>query len=140
MIFRPKRELKGFVKVHLESGEKRAVCFALAPEDLRFWEDGWKVLSGVYKVYAGGGLHEQMLSGEIKISDAWFAAQPAAREKGADAVRLISPEEIAADSGSAERKLWYAHLAGEPPRADWESLMGHPSATRRGMLRTLSNP
>ena len=139
VIFRPKRELKEFTKIHLKPGEKKEVCFILAPEDFRFWEDGWKALSGVYQVYAGGGLHEQMLSGEITLSDAWSA--DLAREQGQDAVRLMSPEEIAAGRGSAERKLWYAHPKGEPPRADWESLMGHPVPVR-GVEKsyTLSTP
>ena len=139
VIFRPKQELKGFTKVHLKPGEKREVCFTLAPEDFRFWEDGWKALSGVYKVYAGGGLTGQMLSGEITLSDAWSA--DLAREQGQDAVRLMSPEEIAAGRGSAERKLWYAHPKGEPPRKDWEVLMGHPVPVR-GVEKpyTLSTP
>ena len=138
-IFRPKRELKGFTKVHLEPGEKREVCFRLAPEDLRFWDDGWKALSGGYQVWAGGGLHEQMLSGEITLSDEWLAGS--AQDHGPDAVRLITPEEITVNIGSADRKLWYAHPKGEPPRADWESLMRHPVPVR-GVEKpyTLSTP
>ena len=88
VIFRPKRELKGFVKVHLKPGEKREVCFKLTPEDFRFWKDGWKALSGAYQVYAGGGLHEQMLSEEITLSDAWFA--DSAQEQGPDAVQTAN--------------------------------------------------
>ena len=138
-FFRPKRELKGFTKVHLKPGEKKEVCFMLAPEDFRFWEDGWKTLSGVYQVYAGGGLTGQMLFGEITLSDSWPA--DLAQEQGPDAVRLITPEEITAGSGSAKRKLWYAHPKGEPPRSDWESLMGHSVPVREAEKPyTLSTP
>ena len=136
-VFRPERELKDFRKVHLEPGEKTTVCFTLAPEDLRFWDDGWKVQSGIYQVCVGGGLTEQMCTGEVALSDAWSAGSA----QGPDAVRLITPEEIRQSSRSADRKLWYAHPQGEPPRADWEALMGHPVPVR-GVEKpyTLSTP
>ena len=139
VIFRPKRELKGFTKVHLKPEEKREVCFTLSPEDLRFWEGGWKALSDVYQVYAGGGLTGQMLSGEITLSGAWFA--DLTQEQGLDAVQLITPEEITAESALADQKLWYAHPKGEPPRSDWESLMGYPVPVREAEKPyTLSTP
>ena len=138
-IFRPKRELKDFVKIHLAPGKKKTVCFALAPQDFRFWEDGWKAQAGIYPVYVGGGLTEQMLRGEITLSDAWFAGSE--QERGPESVRLMVPEEIEADSRYADPKLWYAHPAGKPPRSDWEALMGHPVPVR-GVEKpyTLSTP
>ena len=139
VIFRPRRELKNFARVHLEPGEKVQVRFTLEPSDFRFWDGGWKALTGGYQVYVGGGLTEQMLTGEVALPDACPAAF--AQEKGPDAVRLVTPEEVAATSRYADRGLWYAQPAGEPPRSDWEDLMGHPVPIR-GVERpcTLSTP
>ena len=50
-IFRPERELRGFQKVLLEPGERKAVTISLPLDDLRYYhqaEDRWVLEDGLY--------------------------------------------------------------------------------------------
>jgi beta-glucosidase len=55
-ITRPVKELKGFQKVALQSGESRKITFTLTPEDLKFYNAAlqWTVESGEFWVFIGG--------------------------------------------------------------------------------------
>ena len=55
-VTRPVQELKGFERVELEPGERRAVTLTLRPEDLQFWgeNDAWTVEPGHFTVMVGG--------------------------------------------------------------------------------------
>jgi beta-glucosidase len=61
-VTRPVRELKGFERVSLKTGERRRVTFTLTPEHLGFWnrEMRFAVEPGAFKVFVGsssvGGL------------------------------------------------------------------------------------
>ena len=49
---RPVRELKGFARVDLKSGESKPVRFTLTRDDLRFWgEDGWVIEPGAFDLW-----------------------------------------------------------------------------------------
>lgn len=53
---RPVKELKGFQKVWLESGETKTVTFILTPRDLSFYDEvsgGWKLEPGEFKALVG---------------------------------------------------------------------------------------
>jgi len=53
---RPRRELKGFTRLHLGAGEKRTVSLALPAKDLGFWSPQthqWSVEPGVFDLWAG---------------------------------------------------------------------------------------
>jgi beta-glucosidase len=53
---RPVRELKGFVRVHLEGGQKRSVTLPLHADDLRFWSSAthrWELDPGVFDLWVG---------------------------------------------------------------------------------------
>jgi beta-glucosidase len=53
---RPRRELKGFARLHLGAGEKRTVSLALQAKDLGFWSPQthqWSVEPGVFDLWAG---------------------------------------------------------------------------------------
>lgn len=53
---RPRRELKGFVRVHLAAGEKRAVTLTLHASDLGFWSPQthqWAVEPGLFDLWMG---------------------------------------------------------------------------------------
>lgn len=53
-VARPKRELKGFMKVRLEPGEKRLVNIELDERSFAFWgSSGWTVEPGDFTVYVG---------------------------------------------------------------------------------------
>jgi beta-glucosidase len=53
---RPRRELKGFTRLHLGAGEKRTVSLTLQAKDLGFWSPQthqWSVEPGVFDLWAG---------------------------------------------------------------------------------------
>mgnify|MGYP004447260019 CR=1 FL=1 len=55
-LFRPKRELKGFRKVYLDSGETKTVCISIKLEDLRYWSPNtkaWVLEDGEYQILLG---------------------------------------------------------------------------------------
>jgi beta-glucosidase len=53
---RPRRELKGFTRLHLGAGEKRTVSLSLQAKDLGFWSPQthqWSVEPGVFDLWVG---------------------------------------------------------------------------------------
>ncbi len=101
-IFRPIRELKGFERVELESGESKAVEFTLDDRSFALWNDGWKIPDGIYTIQIGASSRDIRLEQTMEISG----------------------EEIpipAWQTGS-----WYETLADTPSHEEWEKLMGHP--------------
>jgi beta-glucosidase len=44
-VARPVRELKGFQRIHLRSGERRAVTFSLSTDDLAFYNPQMKLVT-----------------------------------------------------------------------------------------------
>ncbi len=55
-VTRPVRELKGFQRVALKTGESRELTFTLKPEDLAFWRADMTFgpEAGAFEVYVGG--------------------------------------------------------------------------------------
>jgi beta-glucosidase len=55
-VVRPVKELKGFQKVYLKSGESKTVTFNLTAADLRFYNDQLQYIyePGDFKVFTGG--------------------------------------------------------------------------------------
>ena len=101
-IFRPVKELKGFARVELEPGESRSVRFVLEKRSFAVWNDGWKVPGGTYQILLGASSREIRLKTSLEMAG----------------------EEISVPAWQPES--WYAHPSGQPDRADWEKLMGHP--------------
>lgn len=101
-IFRPQKELKGFARVELEPGESKTVSFQLDDRSFAVWSDGWKVPGGTYQVLIGASSRDIRLEAAIDVAG----------------------EEIPAPAWQG--KSWYDCLSGQPGRADWEKLMGHP--------------
>ncbi|HLJ73823.1 MAG TPA: fibronectin type III-like domain-contianing protein, partial [Thermoanaerobaculia bacterium] len=53
-VSRPVKELKGFQKIALQSGQSRRVTFTISPRDLAYWSSrGWATEAGDYKVWIG---------------------------------------------------------------------------------------
>ena len=98
-IFRPTRELRGFEKIHLLSGESKTVSFALDDRSFAVWSDGWKIPSGEYIIEIGSSSRDIRLSKRISISG--------------NEIKSNCPES------------WYHTLIGKPTRTEWEKLMGH---------------
>lgn len=97
-LHRPLRELKGFQKVFLQSGESRTVTFPLTDRSFAVWQDGWKIPAGKYTVCIGGLTASIEKSGETLPVPAW--------QKGS----------------------FYESCTGKPNQADWEAMLGRTYA------------
>ena len=67
----PPLQLKGFARVHLGAGERRAVTFTLTRTDLAAWSDpaGWTVHPGRYEVFIGSSSADVRLSAFVEVTD-----------------------------------------------------------------------
>jgi len=67
----PPLQLKGFQRVHLAAGERRAVTFTLTSADLAAWSDpaGWTVHPGSYEVLIGASSADVRLSAFVEVTD-----------------------------------------------------------------------
>ena len=66
-VSRPKKELKDFVKVHLEAGEEKTVCFEVPYEKLAFYNlslKKWTVEPGIFDIMIAASSQDIRLSGE----------------------------------------------------------------------------
>jgi len=69
-IFRPKKELKGFVKVYLKQAEKKRVQIPFDDKSFRFWNartDRWEIQSGAYQIQVGASSVDIRLSASHTI-------------------------------------------------------------------------
>ncbi|NVM05175.1 MAG: glycoside hydrolase family 3 C-terminal domain-containing protein [Candidatus Helarchaeota archaeon] len=68
-VERPVKELKGFKKINLKSGEKGTVTFELEKQDLSFYDEKdhcWKAESGIFKLFIGSSSRDIRLQDEIE--------------------------------------------------------------------------
>lgn len=77
---RPRRELKGFVRIGLEPAESKLVTFNLSAERLALYDptDGWVVEPGKVDVMVGASSEDIRLAGEFHITG---AARPVGPER-----------------------------------------------------------
>lgn len=69
-IFRAPKELKGFVKIHLEPGEEKKVSVELDDRAFAFWNtatENWCVESGEYKILVGASSRDIRLEAAAKM-------------------------------------------------------------------------
>lgn len=69
-IFRAPKELKGFVKIHLEPGEEKKVTVELDDRAFAFWNtatENWCVESGEYKILVGASSRDIRLEAAAKM-------------------------------------------------------------------------
>ncbi len=69
-VFRPLKELKGFVKVNLEAGESKRVTVRLNERAFSYYsveEKTWKVKGGQYKIVVGASSQDVRLEKTIEI-------------------------------------------------------------------------
>lgn len=69
-VTRPVKELKGFKRIALKSGEKTTVKFVVGPEHLAFVNRGMKksVEPGTFKVMVGGSAENIKLTGGFEVT------------------------------------------------------------------------
>ncbi|MCR4675457.1 MAG: glycoside hydrolase family 3 C-terminal domain-containing protein [Lachnospiraceae bacterium] len=69
-IFRPKKELKGFKKVFLKSGESKKVTIPFDDKTFRFWNtraDQWEIEGGTYEICIGASSKDMRLSAPLEV-------------------------------------------------------------------------
>lgn len=113
-LFRPEKELKGFVRLELDPGESKKAEFLLDERSFAVWQDGWQVPEGNYVIMAASS------SRDIRLQ------------------RVISVEGVQVSAPEWQKGSWYETLSGLPGRKEWELLMGHPVPPERGTF-TLDN-
>ena len=101
-VWRPAKELKHFEKVELMPGESKQVAFMLEDRDFAIWDDGWKVVSGNYKISIGYNCNDIILHETIKKAG-------------------VSIDELSKKITNAP--AWYTTLKGIPEQSDLESLI-----------------
>ncbi len=74
VVLKPKKELKGFEKIHLEPGEEKEVTFELTEKDFQYYNiclKDWHVESGKYEISVGASTADIREKAEysIKIKD-----------------------------------------------------------------------
>ncbi|MCR5450819.1 MAG: glycoside hydrolase family 3 C-terminal domain-containing protein [Solobacterium sp.] len=104
-LYRPAKELKGFVKIYLEPGESKEACFELDERSFAVWSEGWKVPGGVYTIGLGASVKDIRLCETITI-DGTIVPVPA-WQKGS----------------------WYENPHGKPVKSDFEALFNRPVMT-----------
>ena len=70
VVFRPARELKGFVKVFLKAGESKTVTIPLDDKTFRYWNvatDCWEVEGGSYQLLVGANVQDIRLTADITL-------------------------------------------------------------------------
>ena len=71
-VFRPEKELKGFIKIYLAPGETKEIRVSLDRRTFSVWDPGkpgWSVESGTYQIMVGASSRDIRLRGEVIITD-----------------------------------------------------------------------
>lgn len=69
-VLRPKKELKNFRKVQLNTGEKKTVYFTLKERDFAFWDvesNSWKVEPGIFEILIGSASNNILAKAKFEI-------------------------------------------------------------------------
>jgi beta-glucosidase len=70
-VERPRIELKGFKRVHIEAGAELNVAFGLKPRDLAYWDESrhaWRVEKEPVRLLAGGSSDNLPVQANLEIS------------------------------------------------------------------------
>ncbi|MBW8381672.1 MAG: glycoside hydrolase family 3 C-terminal domain-containing protein [Youngiibacter sp.] len=113
-IFRPKQELKGFVKIKLQPGESRRVAIPFDDRTFRYFNvktGRFEVEGGTYSILVGASSEDIRLTGEFS-NEGTGAKSPYIRTK----MEHYYTAEV--DSVTAEE--FETLLGRKAPRADWD--------------------
>ena len=78
-VYRPRRELRGFVKVWLEPGQTHTVVFELGRRGFAYWDKDvhdWTVEAGDYRIEIGASSADLRLSCGLKVLSGTAATPP----------------------------------------------------------------
>ncbi|HBN12587.1 MAG TPA: glycosyl hydrolase, partial [Clostridiales bacterium] len=71
-VYRPVKELKGYAKPEIKSGEKKRVIIKLNERSFAYYsvaDDCWRVNDGAYRISVGSSSRDIRLSAVIKIEN-----------------------------------------------------------------------
>lgn len=106
-IFRPEKELKGFVKVDLKAGESKAVEIPFDDRTFRYWNvatDRFEVEKGDYTISIGSNVEDLRLSGTLTLP-------------GTTGILPYAPEKM---------KSYYSGRIADVSAEEFETLLGRP--------------
>ena len=106
-LFRPARELKGFARVTLASGEKQRITITLDDKAFRFWNvkaDRWEIEGGAYELLVGASVEDIRLCEKISVQG----------------TATVHPYE------DVDLGCYYKGDVLSVSDADFEKLLGHP--------------
>jgi beta-glucosidase len=63
----PIRNLRGFHRIHIPSGESRSAAFKLGFDELSHWDQQYTVAKGQYKVWVGASSRDLRITGSFSI-------------------------------------------------------------------------
>ncbi|MBQ6163850.1 MAG: glycoside hydrolase family 3 C-terminal domain-containing protein [Clostridia bacterium] len=112
-IFRPEKELRGFVKVFLKAGEEQTVSVELGKRAFAFYNTelgGWQVESGDFTVLVGASSRDIRLEGKVNVTGTDDAAIPDYRES--------APEYYGGDLQNIPDASFAAVLGHEIPESE----------------------
>lgn len=69
IVFRPEKELKGFVKVYLKAGERRQIRIPFDDKTFRYWNiktGQWEIETGNYQIMVGASVADIRLTGKTE--------------------------------------------------------------------------
>lgn len=106
-IFRPDKELKGFAKVFLKSGESKTVRIPFDDKTFRYWNTktgGWEVEAGEYAICIGANVSDIRLKGSV--------------------TKAGTAEDMPYDAPSMPK--YFSGMVQEVSDQEFERLLGHP--------------
>ena len=75
---RPQKELQGFLRVALQSGEEKEISFILQPSQMAFLDEDmrWKIEKGEFEVQIGSSSEDIRLKDSFNVTEnAWLAGR-----------------------------------------------------------------
>ena len=106
-VFRPAKELKGFVKVFLKAGESKEVHIPFDDKTFRYWNvktDSWEIESGTYQIMIGASVADIRLTENFAVG-------------GSGAELPYSKNELPS---------YYSGLIQKVEDSEFEKLLGYP--------------
>lgn len=107
IVFRPQKELKGFVKAFLKAGESKKLKIPFDDKTFRYWNiktNKWEIEAGTYQIMVGASVADIRLSGELHVD-------------GTTSQFPYNP---------AELPYYYTGIVQQISDQEFEALLGHP--------------
>ena len=107
IVFRPEKELKGFSKVFLKTGESREVHIPFDNKTFRYWNiktNSWEVEMGTYRIMVGTSVNDIQLEAELEV-------------EGTTSEYPYNP---------AMLPYYYTGIVQQVSDAEFETLLGYP--------------